>query len=240
MACLSFIIAHFVLARLPYVNEHVAADVSEWGTEFPGCAAALQSPIALNSTTAVLTRLPLLQSNYSVNPTPAVLTNTGTGLTVTFPNATYAVSGANLPNATFVLDSLRFHWSTNLSSGSEHSVDGVFFPLEIELIHRDSRFPTVSAASTTPGAVTIVSVLVQAFPANSSFSNGQLTALLDLMSTAAGNISAEGESASLNAFSLGRFISFTNTTSYFTYPYVPTSFTYDLLTSRDAILEAAY
>jgi carbonic anhydrase len=192
----------------------VPADPDAWSQQYPNCNSSYQSPIALSSNDS-LANLPPLASNYSDLPTPGSLLNDGTTLVLTFPALTSAVSGGPFPNRSYVLDTIRFHWGTNSSHGSEHSLDGTFFPLEMQLIHRQSSFRTFeqAASSGEPNALAVIAVLFQLGP----YPNGQLAALIDSLNQPTNNASVEGESASIAAFSLGKFVMLSPETMFHAY-----------------------
>jgi carbonic anhydrase len=49
-------------------------------------------------------------------------------VTVNDPTITLTKSGLN---GTYVLEQFHFHWGNANNNGSEHSVNGVFYPLEV-------------------------------------------------------------------------------------------------------------
>lgn len=53
----------------------------------------------------------------------------------------------------YVLDQMHFHW------GSEHTVDGRRYPLELHMVHHDTRFATLSEALAAKTGVAVVGVL---------------------------------------------------------------------------------
>ncbi len=61
----------------------------------------------------------------------------------------------------FAFDQLHFHWGSGDDQGSEHSVDGVFFPLEMHMVHVNSSFEDFDAASDQPGGLAVISFLFE-------------------------------------------------------------------------------
>lgn len=62
------------------------------------------------------------------------------------------MEGGGLPGK-FVLDQMHFHW------GSEHTVDGRRYPLELHMVHHDTRFDTLNDALASKTGVAVVGVL---------------------------------------------------------------------------------
>ncbi len=44
---------------------------------------------------------------------------------------------------------IHFHWSLNDATGSEHTLNGTQFPIEVHLVHYDSKYPNFSAAASS-------------------------------------------------------------------------------------------
>lgn len=49
-------------------------------------------------------------------------------------------------NREYCFDSLHFHWSTDSSLGSEHTINGESYPLEVHLVHYSCDYPVAGAA----------------------------------------------------------------------------------------------
>ena len=41
----------------------------------------------------------------------------------------------------YALYQLHFHWGANDSVGSEHTIEGQSFPLEMHIVHRNVKYP---------------------------------------------------------------------------------------------------
>ena len=53
--------------------------------------------------------------------------------------------GASLPNS-YNFEQLHFHWGNNSNEGSEHEIDGKRYPLEMHLVHYNSKYKSASEA----------------------------------------------------------------------------------------------
>jgi len=151
-------------------------------TKWPGCGGAgvnpRQSPIniATNTLATPATDPGKIKLNDYDVKLPAALFNTGRHLTFKFgtgathlaspypPQIGPVISGGPLPaGKAYVFDHAEFHWGNADTTGSEHQVNSVARPLEIQLIHYDSVFQNLqqatSAAITQQDSVAIISFL---------------------------------------------------------------------------------
>ncbi|KAL5287412.1 hypothetical protein ACFFRR_008366 [Megaselia abdita] len=132
-------------------------DTNSWKTQFPLCNGSLQSPIALNSKTAVQQFFPkvLFKNYFKLIPGKLVsLTNT---------NKTASLSLKKVPlkqrpmvvakGGLFILDEIHFHWP------SEHVIDNAKASLEVHLAHRNFKYNSVYEAAEKPNGVIVVAHL---------------------------------------------------------------------------------
>lgn len=71
-----------------------------------------------------------------------------------------------LPNEPFFFSSLHFHWGADNFAGSEHTIDGKAFPLELHMIHKQSN---------NPSQLAVFGILYQLSPVD----NPALAAIID-------------------------------------------------------------
>ena len=57
----------------------------------------------------------------------------------------FSISHAQLAN-TYHLAQFHFHWGSTNDQGSEHTINGVAYPMEMHLVHFNSKFPDLSTA----------------------------------------------------------------------------------------------
>lgn len=62
------------------------------------------------------------------------------------------MEGGGLPHK-YVLDQMHFHW------GSEHTINGRRYPLELHMVHHDVRFATLSDALASKNGVAVLGIL---------------------------------------------------------------------------------
>ncbi|KAL9694619.1 hypothetical protein quinque_013904 [Culex quinquefasciatus] len=115
-----------------------------------------QSPIDLTHKAAVRGDFsPFLFSNYMNPIRNAQLANTGHSVQIDNSDPSVTLYGGGLPGK-FVLDQMHFHW------GSEHTVNGVRYGLELHMVHHDARYKTLAEAAAVKNAVAVLGVLFHA------------------------------------------------------------------------------
>jgi carbonic anhydrase len=102
---------------------------TNWTCEgYSECGGPIQSPVALSSSSAIKTDLPVFTTQY--NTFPASLYDNGHSLYVT--NKDTSVSNSIVFNGS-TYNFLQMHFHTP----SEHSIDGKILPMEIHLVHQE-------------------------------------------------------------------------------------------------------
>ncbi|XP_069817227.1 carbonic anhydrase 15-like isoform X2 [Dendropsophus ebraccatus] len=103
------------------------------------------------------------------------------------------ISGAGLPNKYKALQ-FHFHWGSPTSDGSEHTMDGKQFPLELHIVHMNTKFSSIADAKKDPQGLAVLGILISVGDAeNSNFS--RLVAAMK-------NVSMEGDFTEIPAFPL--------------------------------------
>ncbi|CAG0896414.1 unnamed protein product [Darwinula stevensoni] len=132
------------------------AAAEDWPLEFPTCGGGRQSPIDLSGVVPADLG-PFRFRDYHRAPDEVTVSNNGQTSMVTFSTRkTPRVSGGGLPGL-YVLDQLHFHWGSNPYRGSEHTLFGFRFPMEMHMVHFNSKFEnfTEALASEEPTAVAV-------------------------------------------------------------------------------------
>lgn len=138
---------------------------SHWDEHYPTCGGSTQSPINIVTSNLIQAHFsPLTFAGYeSVLSHQFSLVNNGHSAQVNINDKAITVSGGGL-GATYVLEQLHFHWGDNDGLGSEHTVDGSPYPLEIHLVHfNGDKYTSVSDASShadDPTAIAVFGVFV--------------------------------------------------------------------------------
>jgi len=116
-------------------------DQSNWPHEYPQCDGRRQSPINVKSAEVIVDEdlnlqfkkydEPFLENNfYWVNDGHTFK------LSKTDLAETHIISGKALDDAQYRFRQLHVHWGSRNDYGSEHSVDGIQYPLEMHLVHQ--------------------------------------------------------------------------------------------------------
>jgi len=135
---------------------------------FSGCDGIKQSPININNS--------MVQDLYFYNQLSladydaeyaGVFTNNGHTLVF---NLDDAESGGTLPtmsspfvatNAKYELQQFHFHWGSSPDIGSEHTVDGIAFPMEIHLVHKKTDYASVGDSIGYNDGLAVIGIMFQ-------------------------------------------------------------------------------
>nr|CAD7392557.1 unnamed protein product [Timema cristinae] len=137
-----------------------------WSKQHPECGGELQSPIHLVAHKAIPLPLPALEMVRYHNPLPQpiVFTNNGHSVSVSVNPLEYdqlpMIFGAMLPNM-YQLDSFHFHWGSKNNQGSEHVLNGIQYPAEMHVIHRNTRYSSIQEAQHFSHGLTVLAFFFQ-------------------------------------------------------------------------------
>jgi len=109
------------------------------------CGYHRQSPVDL--TGAVTTSIPTITfTGYDQTPSHVGIMNNGhsAGLFFNLNNAP-EMTGGDLPG-TYIFHHIHFHWGSNSSQGSEHTVDGTSYPMEMHAVHYNKKYGDIGKA----------------------------------------------------------------------------------------------
>ncbi|XP_029016162.1 receptor-type tyrosine-protein phosphatase zeta [Betta splendens] len=182
-----------------------------WGKKYPSCNSAKQSPVDIDETfTQVQLQFQNLQLEGWDKPT-ASSTIHNNGKTVAIDvDGEFFVSGGGL-SARFRVGRITFHWGrcNATSEGSEHSLNGMKYPLEMQIYsYNPDEFQSLDEAVKDGGRMAAVAVLFEI----SLDDNENLIPLTDAVNT----VSRFGKSRSMEAFTLRSLLP-NNTDKYYIY-----------------------
>ncbi|XP_062548362.1 putative carbonic anhydrase 3 [Armigeres subalbatus] len=112
-----------------------------------------QSPIDLSHDAAVKGVYPLFVfDDYDQSMTNASLVNNGHTIQVNIGDESVSIYGGGL-SGKYILEQFHFHW------GSEHTIAGERYALEVHLVHRNSKYATLTEAAEEKTGIAVVGVL---------------------------------------------------------------------------------
>uniref|UniRef100_A0A1A7Y8D4 protein-tyrosine-phosphatase n=1 Tax=Iconisemion striatum TaxID=60296 RepID=A0A1A7Y8D4_9TELE len=169
-----------------------------WGKKYPSCNGARQSPVDVDEMfTQVRLQFQNLQLEGWDKPTSEFTTIQNNGKTVVINvDGEFFVSGGGL-SSRFRVASLHFHWGrcNTTSAGSEHSLNGMKYPLEMQIYcYNPDDFQSLDDAIKAGGRITALAVLFEvSLEENENFLPVQ---------EAIESVSRFGKSGSVEAFTL--------------------------------------
>ncbi|GAA6227757.1 receptor-type tyrosine-protein phosphatase zeta-like isoform X3 [Lates japonicus] len=183
-----------------------------WGKKYPSCTSARQSPVDVDET---FTQVRLQYQNLQLDGWDKLTAESSTihnnGKTVAIDvEGDFYVSGGGL-SSRFRVGRITFHWGrcNATSDGSEHSLNGMKYPLEMQIYCYDpDDSQRLDDAIREGGRVSALAVLFEI----SLEDNENLIPVIDAVNT----VSRFGKSGSLEAFTLRSLLP-NNTDKYYIY-----------------------
>ncbi|XP_023308849.2 carbonic anhydrase 13-like [Lucilia cuprina] len=137
------------------------------------CSLDRQSPIELNYHDAHESSgiHPITFNNYNIPYiTPSQIKNNGHSADLQFSKSNVAtISGGPLHNDIYVAESLHFHWGSGDNHGSEHVVGYLRYSMEMHIVHRNMKYPTVTEAVNHRDGLAVLGVFYNVEPSANNF-----------------------------------------------------------------------
>lgn len=169
----------------------------EWATTIPMCGHRKQSPINI-VTNQVLQdhRLTPVQFKGYQETFRSVILNNGHTVQVNLPNSA-VINGADL-GASYKTHQCHLHWGQNGGPGSEHTIDGEQYPMELHIVHIRENYNSLEEAVGDPSGVAVLGF----FYAESETDNTKYEPIINSLN----NITLPGTNATLEAMSIDMLI----------------------------------
>lgn len=151
------------------------ADQQSWPDGVNQCDGKYQSPIDIKTHETFFNEsLNLKFLNYEQQTISFKATNNGHSIQFDYIGdigSSPAITGTGLYNQVFRLAQFHFHWGSAKHIGSEHKINGRAFPVELHLVHYNSKFESLGKAleSGEDGSVAVVGVFFQVMTHNPGF-----------------------------------------------------------------------
>jgi len=100
------------------------------------------------------------------------------------------ISGGRLQEERFDFVQLHWHWGSSSDKGSEHTVEGRRFPMEVHLVHKNTKYDTLEAALSEKDGLAVLGSFYEV----SQEDNPYLENIIDICS----RITKVGESVEAN------------------------------------------
>ncbi|XP_057558560.1 carbonic anhydrase 6 [Hippopotamus amphibius kiboko] len=137
-------------------------DEVHWPTAYPDCGGQRQSPI--NVQRKKVQYNPSLRalnlSGYEVQLGEFLMINNGHTVQISLPSTMLMTA----PDGTqYTAQQMHFHWGGASSeiSGSEHTIDGVRYVIEIHVVHYNSKYESYDKAQTAPDGLAVLAALAE-------------------------------------------------------------------------------
>ncbi|XP_029162017.1 carbonic anhydrase 2-like, partial [Nylanderia fulva] len=122
-----------------------------------------QSPIDISRVNVWTNKYPaLLLTNYCSNVGTAMLTNTGQTVNLELTNRNMPIMrGGPLKDEEFQFINVQFRWGPSNCRGAEHSIDNIWYSMEAQVMHWNTRYGSIEKCYDKSDGIAIVSYLMQ-------------------------------------------------------------------------------
>eukprot|EP00924_Labyrinthula_sp_SR-Ha-C_P016891 maker-scaffold_6-snap-gene-18.40-mRNA-1 protein AED:0.00 eAED:0.00 QI:138/1/1/1/1/1/2/101/610 len=117
----------------------------------------------------------------------------------------------------FVLQQAHFHWGENDSAGSEHTVGGRAYPLEMHLVHyNEGRYGSLANSVDQPDGLLVVGIFFEESSIDNTLDD-VMKPIIEVLDRAQSTF-VSGATAEIEGFSLADLVSELDLTRYYSYP----------------------
>ncbi|XP_074474158.1 carbonic anhydrase 15 [Sebastes fasciatus] len=210
-ALLIIVVSHVKSEDYCYDEPH--CDPYAWGDLFPSCHPLLEehhSPINLDHLQMTrneslgslhLEGFDVIQTGHwtLLNDGHSVVLQVGGGM---------SVSGGGLPDVYHTIQ-LHFHWGGLASNGSEHTVDGRRYPMEMHIVNMKSIHPNLTAALKDPTGLAVLGFFIDVVYADNVH--------FGLISQKLSSVAYKGQTTKIKPFPLMSLLPKHNMSQYYRY-----------------------
>ncbi|XP_057339623.1 carbonic anhydrase 9-like isoform X1 [Microplitis mediator] len=141
-----------------------------WPREFKDCGGKFQSPIELSPSKSIILPLPSLELLGYHNYLPRLtIKNNGHSVALNVDNNNLKLNrklpyifGATLEdNEGYEFSGLHFHWGLKNYRGSEHVVNGIRYPMEMHIIHKNKLYLDIKEAQEHKNGLVVLGIFFQ-------------------------------------------------------------------------------
>lgn len=121
---------------------------SHWHMDYRHCGGVKQSPIDIATNDVIIDTShlkPFVFTGYDSQNGNMSMVNNGHTVQVDLNTDAARISGGGLPG-TFIAEQFHFHWGAVDARGSEHSLNGKHFPMEMHVVHYNQKYGNLSNA----------------------------------------------------------------------------------------------
>ncbi|XP_078081093.1 carbonic anhydrase 4-like isoform X2 [Mustelus asterias] len=183
-----------------YNSEDAACGPSTWKVTHAKCGMKKQSPINIVTKKAKLDKSlsPIKFEGYDDADTNKnwIIRNNGHSVQVAL-SGDINIKGGDLPG-TYKAIQFHYHWGTASDPGSEHTIDGEQYPMELHIVHQNEKYSSFSDAVSHPDGLAVLGFLFE----ESSEKNSKITNLINALK----HIPDNGNITELERFPLERMI----------------------------------
>uniref|UniRef100_A0A3Q3WRL6 Carbonic anhydrase n=1 Tax=Mola mola TaxID=94237 RepID=A0A3Q3WRL6_MOLML len=154
----------FFPAQWCYQSQHscddTCRDPSLWAAQFPSCGGLRQSPINIvTSKVHVNSALPPFNFIGHTNRINITVENKGHSAHFALPQLV-RLMGGGLPGH-YRAAQFHFHWGANGRPGSEHTIDGERFPMELHIVHIKEPYGSLAEAEHDMAGIALLAFLFE-------------------------------------------------------------------------------
>ncbi|XP_033344011.1 carbonic anhydrase 2-like [Bombus vosnesenskii] len=197
-------------------RKYIATKTTILSTSSSGLPKWRQSPINLCRTATWSKQFPpLYMTNYWSNEGTATMTNTGKTVSIEFSDRTLpTMRGGPLNKDVFQFVNVEFRWGPEDSLGAEHSINGIWYSMEAQIMHWNTRYGSIEKCFDKPDGIAVLSYLMQVVGCPGIPDNPSLTKITDNLTS----IKRMGSSSKIPPDCLLWMLEACRAHGYYTYP----------------------